>query len=366
MGSLHFGFWLQTYGGWKSDWEATWYEFATFFALFFVTIILPLSASQMVNNAEGSVDGGTEPPGRLYAEQVQQDLELVHNRKEYRDMRNIFGVALIFGTAFILASQIIPAMQFGWSWLVSVVEMPFPQYIQDGIAMTTKSRFDTVQLAEIIYDQTMATFAVTAACGLVMGAVLQRYLFGGIGCMSTLTFCAWMALLVVFALPLLIYASVRSIFHRTSAGYDCVDFADDGSTKATLDAEEFLGIMGKGWCDFRYWGFLVSGGVFLLAVVMITIKGSVVTIQKLIFQPRVWADVPYEGGGLAQAPKTKSRFFREGPANNVAAPLMQGVGEAQLPLGGYRSSNAFFNFKTKRTDSDAFLYAPRMRTPAAR
>ena len=98
---------------------------------------------------------------------------------------------------------------------------------------------------------------------------------------------------------------------------------------------------------------------------MITVKGSVVTIQKLL-QPRVWADVPYEGGGLAQAPKTKSRFFREGPANNVAAPLMQGVGEEQLPLGAYRSSNAFFNFKTTRTDSDAFLYAPRMRTPTAR
>ena len=51
-------------------------------------------------------------------------------------------------------------------------------------------------------------------------------------------------------------------------------------------------------------------------------------------------------------------------ATNVAAPLMQGVGEAQLPLGGYRSSNAFFNFETKRTDSNAFLYAPRMRTPS--
>ena len=77
--------------------------------------------------------------------------------------------------------------------------------------------------------------------------------------------------------------------------------------------------------------------------------------------------MPYEGvRGVAQAPKTKSRFFREGPANNVAAPLMQGVGEEQLPLGAYRSSNAFFNFKTTRTDSDAFLYAPRMRTPAAR
>ena len=60
-GSLHFGFWLQTYGGWKSDWEATWYEFATFFALLFVTIIIPLSASQMVNDAEGSVDGEPSP-----------------------------------------------------------------------------------------------------------------------------------------------------------------------------------------------------------------------------------------------------------------------------------------------------------------
>ena len=366
-GSLHFGFWLQTYGGWKSDWEATWYEFATFFALLFVTIIIPFSASQMVNDAEGTVDGESEPPGRLYAEQVKGDLELVHNRAEYRAMRNGTGIALVSATLVILASQIVPAMQFGASWLVSVVDMPLMDFINGTMQIEYKPRFDTVQLAEIIYDQTVATFAVTAMCGLVTGAMLQRYLFGGIGCMSTLTFFAWMALLVVFALPLLIYASIRSLFHETSAGYDCIDFADDGSTTATLGAEKVIGIMGKGWCTFRYWSFLGSGVLFLAAVGAITLKGSIVTVQKLITQPRVWSDVPYEGGGLAQAPKTKSRFFREGPANNVAAPLMQGIDNGQqVPLGGYRSSNAFFNFKTTRTDSDAFLYAPRMRTPSTR
>ena len=114
--------------------------------------------------------------------------------------------------------------------------------------------------------------------------------------------------------------------------------------------------------DFTVSSSLVAS--FSLSIA-ITLTGFQVTVSRML-RPRVWAEVPHEGGGLAQAPKTKSRFFREGPANNVAAPLMQGVGEAQLLLGGYRSSTAFFNFKTKRTDSDAFLYAPRMHTPAAR
>ena len=125
-------------------------------------------------------------------------------------------------------------MQFGASWLVSVVEMPLMEFVNGTMQIENQPRFDTVQLAEIIYDQTVATFAVTAACGLVTGAVLQRYLFGGIGCMSTLTFFAWVALVIVFALPLLIYASIRSLFHETSAGYDCIDFADDGSTTSNV------------------------------------------------------------------------------------------------------------------------------------
>ena len=36
-GSLHFGLWLHTYGGWKSDWEAKGYDLASFIALIFVT-----------------------------------------------------------------------------------------------------------------------------------------------------------------------------------------------------------------------------------------------------------------------------------------------------------------------------------------
>ena len=66
-----------------------------------------------------------------------------------------------------------------------------------------------------------------------------------------------------------------------------------------------------------------------------------------------------------------SQFFRQGPSKTVAAPLFEDVDESQeLALGGYTSSDNFFNFKTKisqGTDTNKFLYAPRMMgVPSAR
>ena len=364
-GSLHFGFWLQTYGGWKSDWETLWYEVAVFFCLLLVTVAIPASTSKFAATVEGNVDGGTEPPGRLYAEQVSEGLELVHNKAEYRDMKGAFTWILYGGTLAVILSQALPSAQFGWSWLLSVTENPMVDIFDSNGMVNATERYDSVQLAEFIYDQAIATFAATAACGLVLGAMLQRHLFGGVGCMSTLSFFLWVALIIVFALPLFTYGSIRSIFDVTSAGYDCVDLSKDGAIKATLQEGGLEDFYGVGVCNFRTYAFLGASILFSLGVAAITFQGLVTTIS-LLSRPRIWAEVPYEDGGLAQAPKIKSRFFREGPANNVAAPLMQGVGEEQLPLGAYRSSNTFFNFKTTRTDSDAFLYAPRMRTPTAR
>ena len=42
----------------------------------------------------------TSLPGRLYAEQVSKDLELVHNKKEYRAMKGIFATALYLEPRF--------------------------------------------------------------------------------------------------------------------------------------------------------------------------------------------------------------------------------------------------------------------------
>ena len=52
---------------------------------------------------------------------------------------------------------------------------------------------------------------LTVVVGLVIGAALQRHLINGVGCFSATLF-AWLAL--IFALPLLVYANVRSVFNQ--------------------------------------------------------------------------------------------------------------------------------------------------------
>merc|ERR1719253_803182 len=94
-----------------------------------------------------------------------------------------------------------------------------------------------------------------------------------------------------------------------------------------------------------------------------------------VLKTRKRAAVPYNAGGRAKAPKKDSAFFSAGPSATVATPLTDDVDVNEMneeeghALGGYRSSDNFFNFKTKlgkTTDTNKFLYAPRMGVPSAR
>ena len=181
---------------------------------------------------------------------------------------------------------------------------------------------------------------------------------GGVGCLAALAFFGWLVLVVIFALPLLIYASIRSIFHHDSANKDCSIFP--------RQSHEFENDL----CTSRFWTFLIGGGIFFVGVLIITALGLREAIPGIL-KTRKRADVPFNAGGRAKAPKKMSTYFREGPSKTVAAPLFEDVDESQeLALGGYASSDNFFNFKTKigaTADTNKFLYAPRMMgVPSAR
>lgn len=341
-----FGLWKGTHGGWKSDWDATWYDLAAIFTQLFVLILLPITTTGMGRNVNKALGNGDQAAGRLYAKQVATATELVHNKAEYRQMMNVILNILVVGIVILIGGQAVSGARFGMAWAEGVVAQ---EVDADGVLI-----FDEVQLSEVVYDQTIATLAVVVACGLIFGAVIQRHLFGGVGCLSGLAFFAWLALVVVFALPLLVYASIRSIFHHDAANHDCAIFP-----RTSHEFENDL-------CTSRYWTFLVGGGIFLLGVLAITGLGLKNAIPA-IFKTRQKANVPYNAGGRAKAPKKGSKFFREGPSNTVSMPLYEGVDEAQeLVLGGYRSTDEFFNFKTKISNTNEFLYAPRMNTPSAR
>jgi len=103
---------------------------------------------------------------------------------------------LILGIIVLIAGQASSGARFGMAWAEGVVGQEVDEF---GVPI-----FDEKQLSEVIYDQTIATMAVTVACALVFGAVIQRHLFGGVGCLAALAFFAWLALVIVFALPLII------------------------------------------------------------------------------------------------------------------------------------------------------------------
>ena len=54
-------------------------------------------------------------------------------------------------------------------------------------------------------------------CGLVFAVAIQRHLINGVGCFSAGLFFGWVALVVVFGLPLILYAMIRSIFSESKA-----------------------------------------------------------------------------------------------------------------------------------------------------
>lgn len=344
--SFSFGIWKGTNGGWKSDWDATWYDLAALFTQVFVIALLPITTTKLVRDVDNTISGDNVPDGRLTGKQVADVTELVHNKQEYRQLMNVAFPIMQLGIVILVGGQAISGARFGMAWAEGVVAQEVDEF---GVLI-----FDAIELSEIVYEQTVATFAIVIACGLVLGAVIQRHLFGGVGCLSGLAFFAWLALVVIFALPLVVYSSIRSIFHHDAANNDCATFP-----RSSHEFENDL-------CTSRYWTFLIGGGIFVLGILFITVLGLKNALPALM-ATRKQADVPYANGGRVSAPKKQSKFFREGPSSTVSMPLISDVDQSQeLALGGYRTTNDFFKFKTKVTNTNAFLYAPRMKTPQAR
>lgn len=348
--SISFGLWKGTHGGWKSDWDATWYDLATLFVQLFVLILLPITTTGIGRNVNREIGNGDQAEGRLYAKRIQDSLQMVHTKREYRAMMNGTVYLLILGIIVLIAGQASSGARFGMAWAEGVVGQELDDF---GVPI-----FDEKQLSEVIYDQTIATMAVTVACALVFGAVIQRHLFGGVGCLAALAFFAWLALIIVFALPLIIYASIRSIFHHDAANHDCALFP--------RNSHEFENDL----CTSRFWTFLIGGGIFIVGVIAITLMGLREALSGTL-KTRKRSFVPYNAGGRAKAPKKPSIYFRAGPSQTVAMPLNEDFDEDQeLALGGYRSSDnsarksdKFFNFKTnigETADTNKFLYAPRL------
>ena len=209
------------------------------------------------------------------------------------------------------------------------------------------AKYNPVLLAEQVYNQTIATIMLCISLGLLVGTAMQRHLIGGVGCFGAFFFFAWLALVLVCALPLIVIASVRSLFNPDEANEDCSKYFGGG-------VDDFA----HGACEARNWTFIVAGAGIIVIVGIITCLGFFEALQQLT-RSRVRENVVALPGGTS----TEHPFF-----DRRTAGMRSGYGKVSMDdqhvLGGYRSHDEdFYNFNTK-TDGQAaaqkLLYAPRV------
>jgi hypothetical protein len=310
-------FWKGTKGGWKADWDATWYDLAALSVMLFVLVLLPLTTSSFTRNLNKGVNNDTG--GRTTVAQIADAAKYVTNERQYRRLQNIFFPIMALGILIAIVGQSISGARFGMAWAEGVVAQ---EVDHEGNLI-----FDEVKLSEQVYDQTIATLAIVVAMGLVFAVVMQRHLVNGVGCFAAGLFAGWVILVLLFCLPLMIYAASRSLFSESAASKDCASFP-----RSSHEFENDL-------CVSRFWTLLVGGGIFLATVIAITVLGGMEYLQAL-FKLRNKAAV------TRRKPQELDPIMRAtGPGNSQAAP--------------YRDvAEPFFNpkFKAKPKTANEFLY----------
>ena len=324
-------FWKGTKGGWRADWDATWYDLMALFLQLFVLILLPLTTTEMCRNLNNSVKEASN--GRTTDTGVRQAAQRVQNDAAYKFTQRVLVLPLIVGIIIIIVGQSVSGARFGMAWAEGVVAQEWNEK-KDGWL------FDEVAISEHVYDQTIATLAATTACGLVFAVAMQRHLINGVGCFSAGLFFGWCALVVVFCLPLVFYAMSRSIFTESKANEDCAVFP-----RTSHEFENDL-------CVSRFWTFLVGGGIFLAAVGVMTVLGLLEAFPAL-FANRRTASVP-----VPSTQEESALMRKTGPASRVAAAFNKDAAEPFF--------NPGLKAKTRATSANEFLYGGKLKVPAPR
>ena len=311
--------WKGTTGGWKSDYDATWYDLAALATQLFVLILLPLTTTEFCRKWNSALSATGDE--RAVKAAISDQAQIVANTSKYRFHQKVFVGILGLAILIILVGQSISGARFGMAWAEGVVG-------QDWNEDKTGWMFDEIALSEAVYDQTVATMALVVACGLVFAVALQRHLINGVGCYSAALFFGWVGLVCIFALPITIYAAQRSIFNEKAASKDCANFP--------RDSHEFENDL----CVSRFWTLLVGGAIFVGTLLLITGIGLAEALPALL--------------------KTRKRAAVFMKANAPPSQVFRASTPGMTQQAGYRSeSEPFFNYQSKPIQSaNTLLYAP--------
>ena len=254
-------YWKGTVGGWKADYDASWYEIAALITQVLVLFLLPVTTWKLCARCNKAVD---KPSPGTGTQVVGEALEVTAwTTRKFRTHQTKLIPLLMLGIVIIILGQSISGANFGVAWA-------------DGVMGRRKDvngepLFDERVLAENVYDQTIATLSLVVSCGLVFAVIMQRYLVAGVGCFNTSLFFMWVGLVFVLSLPIAVYAANRSIFSESKANEECSAFP-----RSSHETEDNL-------CVMRFWSLVVGGGIFYGTVGYVTLSGLAEALPKLAF-----------------------------------------------------------------------------------
>jgi len=329
-----------TKGGWKSDWDASAYEFCTIILQIVILFLLPLTTTgcfDVCNKVRSRRSAGNS---ELTPTGTQTDAGTVPNSSRYRFHMAVFIPLLAVAAFFMILGQSISGARFGMAWAQGVVGH---EHLADG-----SNKYNERLLAEEVYNQTVATICLCIALGLVIGTAMQRYLIAYVGCFGAFFFFGWVAILILCFVPFLVIATIRSIIPE-DADDDCETHFGGGKDDTAL-----------GICVFRNWSFIVAGIVILIILAIITVFGAREALGEL-FRARRRETVDEEVSVSGEPHRLMREQF---PVSGGRGTLASARSAPGIGKGVYRSKDeSFYNYSTK-TDSNVdignLLYAPRV------
>lgn len=244
--------WKGTKGGWKADYDATWYEHAALILQLVVLALLQITTWEFFDCFNSCFNKPKETSE--FRKRIVTKLN-VPPSNAYSLQRKVLFPLLVLSTIGIIVGQTISGARFGMAWADGVVA-------QEVNAEDTLI-FDEVTLSKHVYDQTVATLAAVVSCGLIIAVAMQRHLLSGKGPLSTVLFFGWVTLVVIFGLPLFIFSANRSIFEEPKSIEDCAIFP-----RTSHEFENDL-------CIIRFWSFLGAAGTFAGTIGVIMFFGFI-------------------------------------------------------------------------------------------
>lgn len=327
---------LATQGGWKVDHDASIYALYAVLAQIVVIFLIPFTTIWVEPLLKAGTDAvGGEENQRLTqaAAKTEGDSRVPVDTKSVQLLKYPFRWLILFALILIVG-QLVVCQIMGDAWSDAVVGHKrvtvTPAVVASDGTITTpavmRNEFDERVLGSYVYDQASATLLCISMCALVAAGISQRYLFYAVSIVGSFLYLAYALLIVLFTIPIVVVAGIRSFSDEGDASTDCRVLSGNSH-----DA-----------CISRFFTFIIGAGGVLLIAAFVVVTGLIQVIPRFL---------------------TVSTSESVAPANsndgwNAAfSPVVAATG----PIGGAgtrASADGFFNFQSKLKTADSF-YARR-------